>query len=159
MNETVTIDLAHAVPADTAAAPRMPAHWQSLLDLPAGEARDRLLAVHGILGTIRNNDYAQQTILGDIQSIVPGINNGPVDLQFLRARPLIDSRIERDTIERAFEEAQINNGWLIFHPHDVADTPRPYGCSPALPTYALEVAPRRKTPVRHMAEALLCAGA
>jgi len=25
--------------------------------------------------------------------------------QFLRATPLIDSRIERDTIERAFEEA------------------------------------------------------
>jgi SAM-dependent methyltransferase len=107
VNKTVTIDLARAVPADTAAAPLMPAHPQSLLDLPAGEARDSLLAVHGILGTrlpagklaiyeagggstsflpldvlrrahvtvvdideeqIRNNDYAQQTILGDIQS-------------------------------------------------------------------------------------------
>ena len=34
-----------------AAALRMPAHPQSLLDLPPGEARDSLLAVHGILGT------------------------------------------------------------------------------------------------------------
>ena len=107
MNKTVTIDLAHAVPADTTAAPLMPTHPQSLLDLPAGEARDSLLAVHGILGTrlpagelaiyeagggstsflplsvlrrahvtvvdidedqIRNNNYAQETILGDIQS-------------------------------------------------------------------------------------------
>jgi SAM-dependent methyltransferase len=107
VNKTATIDLAHAVPADSAAAPLMPAHPQSLLDLPAGEARDSLLAVHGILGTrlpegklaiyeagggstsflplgvlrrahvtvvdidedqIRNNDYAQKTILGDIQS-------------------------------------------------------------------------------------------
>ncbi len=82
-------------------------HPQSLLDLPPGEARESLLAVHGILGErlppgrlaiyeagggstsflpldvlrrayvtvvdidedqIRSNDYAQATILGDIQS-------------------------------------------------------------------------------------------
>jgi len=104
VNTTVTIDLAHALPAD---APLMPAHPQSLLDLPPGEARESLLAVHGILGTrlpagklaiyeagggstsflpldvlrrahvtvvdidedqIRNNDYAQEAILGDIQT-------------------------------------------------------------------------------------------
>ncbi len=84
-----------------------PAHPQSLLDLPPGEARESLLAVHGILEArlprgrlaiyeagggstsflpldvlrrahvtvvdidedqIRNNDYAQETILGDIQT-------------------------------------------------------------------------------------------
>ena len=97
MNKTVSIDLTDATLA----------HPQSLLDLPPGEARESLLAVHGILGAtlpptplkiyeagggstsflpldvlrrahvtvvdidedqIRNNDYAQQTILGDIQS-------------------------------------------------------------------------------------------
>ena len=97
MNKTVSIELADATLA----------HPQSLLDLPPGEARESLLAVHGILGAtlpptplkiyeagggstsflpldvlrrahvtvvdidedqIRNNDYAQQTILGDIQS-------------------------------------------------------------------------------------------
>jgi SAM-dependent methyltransferase len=107
VNKSVTIDFAHAFPADVAAAPLVPAHPQSLLDLPPGEARDSLLAVHGILGTrlpagklaiyeagggstsflpldvlrrahvtvvdidedqIRNNDYAQETILGDIQT-------------------------------------------------------------------------------------------
>ena len=31
-----------------------------------------------------------------------------------------------------FDEAQINNGWLIFYGHDVAERPSPYGCSPAL---------------------------
>jgi SAM-dependent methyltransferase len=106
MNKTVTIDLAHATAADAHAQPGAE-HPQSLLDLPPGEARDSLLAVHGILGTelpptrlaiyeagggstsflplevlvrahvtvvdidedqIRNNDYAQQTILGDIQT-------------------------------------------------------------------------------------------
>jgi SAM-dependent methyltransferase len=114
VNKTVTIDLAHATPADVTADARMTtaggtstAHPQSLLDLPPGEARESLLAVHGLLGTalpptrlavyeagggstsflpldvlrrahvtvvdidedqIRNNDYAQRTILGDVQS-------------------------------------------------------------------------------------------
>jgi peptidoglycan/xylan/chitin deacetylase (PgdA/CDA1 family) len=100
-----------------------------------------------------------RTTFQSCRSILPGTNSGTVDLQFLRATPLIDSRIDRDAIERAFEHAQINNGWLIFYTHDVADAPSPYGCSPALLTYALEVASRRKIPVRNMAEALLCAGA
>jgi SAM-dependent methyltransferase len=113
MNKTVTIDLAHTAPADahmrtgTATPASTTAHPQSLLDLPPGEARESLLAVHDILGAmlqptklaiyeagggstsflplellgrshvtvvdidedqIRNNDYAQQTILGDIQT-------------------------------------------------------------------------------------------
>jgi SAM-dependent methyltransferase len=113
MNKTVTIDLAQTAPADararTGTSTPAPAtgHPQSLLDLPPGEARESLLAVHDILGTmlqptrlaiyeagggstsflplellkrshvtvvdideeqIRNNDYAQETILGDIQT-------------------------------------------------------------------------------------------
>jgi len=115
VNKTVTIDLAHAAlanvtadaPAPAAASPRTPVHPQSLLDLPPGEARQSLLAVHNILGVklpptrlaiyeagggstsflpldvlrrahvtvvdidedqIRNNDYAQETILDDVQT-------------------------------------------------------------------------------------------
>ena len=107
MNKTVTIDFAQAAPADAYTPAAASAHPQSLLDLPAGEARESLLAVHGILGTslpptrlaiyeagggstsflplevlrrahvtvvdidedqIRNNDYAQETILGDVQT-------------------------------------------------------------------------------------------
>jgi SAM-dependent methyltransferase len=115
VNRIVTIDLAHAVPTDVGvdacapgtASPLAPAHPQSLLALPSGEARQSLLAVHGILGTtlppgdlmiyeagggstsylpldvlhrahvtvvdidedqLRNNDYAQTTILGDVQT-------------------------------------------------------------------------------------------
>jgi len=100
-----------------------------------------------------------QTTFQSCRSIVPGVNRGTVDLQFLRANPLIDSRTDRDAIDRALAQAQTNNGWLIFYTHDVADAPTPYGCSPALLTYALEAASRRKIPVRNMSEALLCAGA
>lgn len=92
------------------------------------------------------------------RSIVPGVNSDIVDLQFLRAMPLIDRCIGRDEIERAFDEAETHNGWLIFYTHDVTDGPSPYGCSPALIHHALEAASRRKIPVLSMAEALLCAG-
>ena len=90
---------------------------------------------------------------------MPGINTGSVDLQFLRAMPLIDRQIDRDGIERAFDEAQTNNGWLIFYGHDVAKRPSPYGCSPALLNHALETASRRKIPALTMAEAMRCARA
>jgi len=108
-----TIDRTHAARADETADARAAVDGaplpsaQPLLDLPPGEARQSLLAVHGILSTklpptglsiyeagggstcflpleilqrahvtvvdidedqIRSNDYAQQTILGDIQT-------------------------------------------------------------------------------------------
>ncbi len=111
MNRNVASNFHTAVPVDGTAARALlsPAtvHPKSLLDLPSGEARESLLAVHGILRAvlppgnlsiyeagggstsflplsvldrahvtvvdidedqIRNNNYAQQTILGDIQS-------------------------------------------------------------------------------------------
>jgi SAM-dependent methyltransferase len=111
VNNSGTMDFTRAALADAPAsvngAPLPAAHPQSLLDLPPGEARQSLLAVHGILNTrlspaslsiyeagggstsflpldvlrrahvtvvdidkdqIRKNDYAQETILGDIQS-------------------------------------------------------------------------------------------
>ena len=100
-----------------------------------------------------------KTAFQSCRSIVPGVNSGTVDLQFLRAMPLIDLHIDRDAIERALDETQINNGWLIFYGHDVAETPSPYGCSPALLNQALEAASRRKIRGLNMAEALLCARA
>src|SRR4051795_6619055 len=110
MNKNVATDFTYAVPVDATARALLPpaaVHPKSLLDLPSGEARESLLAVHGILRAvlpprklaiyeagggstsflplsvldrayvtvvdidqdqIRNNDYAQETILGDIQS-------------------------------------------------------------------------------------------
>ena len=84
-----------------------------------------------------------------------GVNAG-VDLQFLRAIPLIDREMDR-RIDRAFDEAQTNNGWLIFYSHDVTDRPSPYGCSPALLAHALRAAAKRKIPALTMAEAMQCA--
>jgi peptidoglycan/xylan/chitin deacetylase (PgdA/CDA1 family) len=91
------------------------------------------------------------------RSIMPGVNSGTVDPQFLRAVPLIDRHIDGDGIERAFDQAQTTNGWLIFYSHDVVEQPSRYGCSPALMNHALKAASRRQIPVLTMAEALLCA--
>jgi peptidoglycan/xylan/chitin deacetylase (PgdA/CDA1 family) len=93
------------------------------------------------------------------RSIVPGVNSDDVDLQFLRAMPLIDRQMDRVGIERAFDEAETNNGWLIFYGHDVTEESSAWGCSPALLNQALEVAARRKIPALTMAEALRCARA
>ncbi|HYW62190.1 MAG TPA: polysaccharide deacetylase family protein [Bradyrhizobium sp.] len=99
------------------------------------------------------------TMFRSSRSIVPGINSGSVDLQFLRAMPLIDRRIDRAGIERAFDAVTKNNGWLIFYTHDVADEPSAYGCSPSLLREALQAARKRNIQVLNMAEALQCAGA
>jgi peptidoglycan/xylan/chitin deacetylase (PgdA/CDA1 family) len=93
------------------------------------------------------------------RSILQGVNSGGVDLQFLRAMPLIDREMDRDGVDRAFDEAQMNNGWLIFYGHDVTERPSPYGCSPALLAYALEAACRRNIPALTMTEAMRCARA
>ena len=56
-------------------------------------------------------------------------------------------------------EAQINNGWLIFHSPDVAGEPDRCGGLPALKNHAREAAFGRKIPVLNLAEALPCTGA
>jgi peptidoglycan/xylan/chitin deacetylase (PgdA/CDA1 family) len=100
-----------------------------------------------------------RSVFQSSRSIVPGINSGMVDPQFLRAIPLIDLHIDEDAINRAFDETQNTNGWLIFYGHDVNDEPSPYGCSPALLKHALKAASRWRIPVLNMAEALQCARA
>jgi peptidoglycan/xylan/chitin deacetylase (PgdA/CDA1 family) len=93
------------------------------------------------------------------RGILPGVNSGTVDLQYLRATPLIEVDIDRDGIDHAFDQAVAKNGWLIFYTHDVKTAPSRYGCSPSMLRHALDAASRRKIPVLSVAEALQHAGA
>ena len=93
------------------------------------------------------------------RGILPGVNSGTVDLHYLRAMPLIDLHGDPHGIDRAFDEAIVKNGWLIFYSHDVETVPSPYGCSPSLLRHALATASRRKVPVLSVADALRRAGA
>lgn len=93
------------------------------------------------------------------RGILPGVNSGIVDLQFLRAMPLTEAHIDRDAIDRAFDEAVAKNGWLIFYGHDIETAPSPYGCTPELLRHALDAAARRDIPAVSVTGALQRAGA
>ena len=88
------------------------------------------------------------------RGILPGVNSGTIDLQFLRSTPLIDKDIDCAGIDRVVDEAVATNGWLIFYTHDVADAPSPWGCTPALLRYALNAAKRCNMPMVSVADAL-----
>jgi peptidoglycan/xylan/chitin deacetylase (PgdA/CDA1 family) len=88
------------------------------------------------------------------RGILPGVNSGTIDLQFLRSTPLIDKDIDRAGIDRVFDEAVATKGWLIFYSHDVAAVPSPWGCTPGLLRHALDAAKRRNMPIVSVAEAL-----
>jgi hypothetical protein len=72
---------------------------------------------------------------------------------------LTEAHIDRDAIDRAFDEAVAKNGWLIFYSHDVETAPSPYGCTPQLLRHALDAAVRRNIPALSVAGALQRAGA
>jgi peptidoglycan/xylan/chitin deacetylase (PgdA/CDA1 family) len=112
---------------------------------------------YGIGSVLRKGQLGK--IFQSSRGIIPGANSGVVDLQFLRATPLIDRDIDRDGIDRAFDEAVAKNGWLIFYSHDVATEPSPYGCSPSLLRHALDAASHRNVRILSVADALRTAGA
>jgi peptidoglycan/xylan/chitin deacetylase (PgdA/CDA1 family) len=95
-----------------------------------------------------------QALFKSCRSIVPGINQGDVDLQFLKSVPLVESRLDRKGIDRAMDAAVESNGWLIFYTHDVAETPSPYGCSLQFLEHALDAADRRNISITNVANAL-----
>ncbi|MBP1097735.1 polysaccharide deacetylase family protein [Bradyrhizobium diazoefficiens] len=93
------------------------------------------------------------------RGILPGVNRDVIDLQFLRASPLVDCEIDRAGVDRYFDEAVASGGWLIFYGHDVVNAPSPYGCTPHLMRHALEAAGKRDMPIVTVAEALRRIGA
>lgn len=88
------------------------------------------------------------------RGILPGVNHGNVDLQFLRAMPLVTQHLDDDGIEHILDETVRTGGWLIFYGHDVTARPSPYGCTPRLMRRALEAAAQRRLPIVSVAEAL-----
>lgn len=93
------------------------------------------------------------------RSIFPAVNRGQVDLQFLHAFPLINRDIDANGIDRAFDSAVRDNGWLIFYGHDISSHPSPYGCTADLFGHALRAAAKRGVPVLSIGQALDYAGA
>jgi peptidoglycan/xylan/chitin deacetylase (PgdA/CDA1 family) len=111
----------------------------------------------GLASVLRKNQL--KNVFQSARSILPGVNCDLIDLQFLRAMPLIEPHIDGAGIENAFDEAVRTNGWLIFYGHDVTEKPSPYGCTPQLLRRALKAASRRNMPIVTVADALRRAGA
>ena len=93
------------------------------------------------------------------RGIIPGVNSGVVDLQYLRSTPLINHNIDEAGIDGAFDTLADTNGWLIFYGHDVTANPSPFGCTPSLLRYALDAAAKRSVAIKTVAGALDAAGA
>ena len=93
------------------------------------------------------------------RGIIPGINSGMVDLQYLRSTPLINQSIDEEGIDRAFDALVDASGWLIFYGHDVTAEPSPFGCTPSLLRHALDAAAKRGVAIMTVAGALDAAGA
>jgi peptidoglycan/xylan/chitin deacetylase (PgdA/CDA1 family) len=110
------------------------------------------------LATVAHKGQLRE-IFHSARGILPGVNRDVIDLQFLRATPLIEIHIDSEGVERAFDEAARTNGWLIFYGHDVASRPSPYGCTPQLLRRALKAASRRNMPIVTVADALRRASA
>jgi len=112
---------------------------------------------YGLASVWRKPQLAR--IFRSARGIFPGVNSDVIDLQFLRASPLVNCEIDTDGVDRYFDEAVASGGWLIFYGHDVVDAPSPYGCTPALLRHALTAAQRRGMPIVTVAEALRRIGA
>jgi peptidoglycan/xylan/chitin deacetylase (PgdA/CDA1 family) len=138
----------------------------------ATEIDDNRRYLLGLDRSIRIDNFAYPYGLGSVwrktqlakafrssRGIIPGINNGVVDLQYLRSIPLINRHIDEERINRTFDALVDSNGWLIFYGHDVASEPSPYGCTPSLLRYALDAAINRDVAIMTVAGALDAAGA
>ncbi|MDN3275567.1 polysaccharide deacetylase family protein [Frankia sp. RB7] len=112
---------------------------------------------YGLASVWRKPQLAQN--FRSARGILPGVNSNVIDLQFLRASPLVNCEIDIAGVDRYFDEAVASGGWLIFYSHDVVDAPSPYGCTPALLRHALTAAEKRNMPVVTVAEALRRIGA
>jgi peptidoglycan/xylan/chitin deacetylase (PgdA/CDA1 family) len=123
-----------------------------LLSLDASIRIENFAYPYGVGSVSRKGQL--QKIFHSSRSILPGVNSGTIDLQYLRSSPLINRDIDTGGIDRVFDEAVATNGWLIFYSHDVAAEPSPYGCSPSLLRHALDAAARRNMPILNVADAL-----
>jgi peptidoglycan/xylan/chitin deacetylase (PgdA/CDA1 family) len=59
-------------------------------------------------------------------------NAGTVDLNYLKAFFIEQSRDDFDAIKQTIDATARAKGWLIFATHDVCDAPTHFGCTPRL---------------------------
>lgn len=88
------------------------------------------------------------------RSVLPGVNAGRLDPDFIKAVELIDCGLTQARLDSLLDETVARRGWLVFLTHDVAAQPTKFGASPGLMNAALEGALRRNIEILPMREAL-----
>jgi peptidoglycan/xylan/chitin deacetylase (PgdA/CDA1 family) len=66
------------------------------------------------------------------RGVHPGVNDGTLDLAQLSTVGVETYTWNEAAMARAVAHAKAARGWIVFHTHDVSDTPSPYGCTPAM---------------------------
>lgn len=66
------------------------------------------------------------------RGIIPGINNGNVDLNLLRGTRIYGGIQNINWCKTFIDQNSRQNGWLIFYTHDISGEPSKFGCTPAL---------------------------
>jgi peptidoglycan/xylan/chitin deacetylase (PgdA/CDA1 family) len=68
--------------------------------------------------------------MSSCRGICPGVNESPVDLNFLQANSLYSRSWDLKGVHALLERNERCRGWLIFYTHDISDSPSPFGCTP-----------------------------
>jgi peptidoglycan/xylan/chitin deacetylase (PgdA/CDA1 family) len=68
----------------------------------------------------------------NLRGVHPGVNLDPLDLAQLKTTGVETSTWNEGAIAHAIAQARSAKGWIVFHTHDVSDSPSPYGCTPAM---------------------------
>ena len=88
------------------------------------------------------------------RGIEEGINAEGTDLYNLKTVKLYEHKHPLEYIFRKLNEAEKNNGWLIFYTHDVDDKYTDWGCSPAYFEAIVQECAKRGITVATINEAL-----
>jgi peptidoglycan/xylan/chitin deacetylase (PgdA/CDA1 family) len=89
-----------------------------------------------------------------LRGVHSGINAGRVDLAQLNAISLERRYWDEEKVQTAIQRALHDDGWLIFHTHDVSDAPSEYGSTPAMLDWTLSRLKEARIPVLPVREAL-----
>jgi peptidoglycan/xylan/chitin deacetylase (PgdA/CDA1 family) len=66
------------------------------------------------------------------RGVHPAVNQGTLDLAQLSTIGIETYTWNEERVMRAIESTKASRGWIVFHTHDVSDSPSPYGCTPAM---------------------------
>jgi peptidoglycan/xylan/chitin deacetylase (PgdA/CDA1 family) len=88
------------------------------------------------------------------RSTHPGLNHGWIDLDFVRAYELSDSRISLEQVTKILDAAAATGGWVVFFAHEISTSSGLFKTSPDLLASTIKAALEREIHIRLFTSAL-----